>query len=311
MDASISVSVIIPCYNYGHLLADAIGSVLAQTRPPDEVIVVDDGSTDKTTEVAASYGNRVQYIRQERSGPGAARNAGIRAARGELLAFLDADDWWLPHRLSSQVPIISANDEIAMVHSAFLGYHGPDVQSPVYRFSQEDCDVHVLKRSCRVGTLTVLIRKEIVDELGGFDTRLRRCQDWDLWIRVARDHRIVYHDEPVAVYRSHPDQVRSDYLLRYRFSRLVVRRYRRIHPNCAQCEQAYFEGIRRERTLLREGARALLCASRASCEQGLYRKAARSLVHALRCDPATIYSRVAWHTAAVILKRAMVGPPSQ
>jgi glycosyltransferase involved in cell wall biosynthesis len=251
----------------------------------------------------------VDLVRQSRSGPGAARNAGIKAATGALLAFLDADDWWLPHRLASQLPIMLSGPDLAMVHSAFEAAAPDGSDRPVYRFSQADCDVHVLKRSCRVGTLTVLVRREVVERLGGFDPSLRRCQDWDLWIRIARDYRIVYHDEPVAVYRPHSGQVRSDFLMRYRFSSMVLRRYRKVHLGCAECEDAYRAGLLRERNLLRDGAHALLGESRAACEQGAYTQAVRALAQALRCDPALSRTRLTWHTAAVIAKRSLLGSP--
>jgi glycosyltransferase involved in cell wall biosynthesis len=100
-----TVSVVIPAYNAEAYLREALDSVFAQTRPPDEVVVVDDGSTDRTSEVAASYGDRVRLLRQPNRGEAAARNAGVLAARGALIAFLDADDTWLPRYLESQLRV--------------------------------------------------------------------------------------------------------------------------------------------------------------------------------------------------------------
>ena len=97
------VSCVIPVFNGGRVLAEAIDSVLAQTRAPEQILVVDDGSTDATAEVAAAYGTRLSYVFQENLGPAAARNAGMKMVTGEFVAFLDADDWWHPEKLEKQL----------------------------------------------------------------------------------------------------------------------------------------------------------------------------------------------------------------
>src|SRR5262245_58814803 len=110
-----TVSVIIPNYNYGRFLREALDSALNQTLPPLEVIVVDDGSTDESPEILESYGDRIRVIRQKNQGVGIARNTGAEAARGELLAFLDADDYWFPQKLEKQVEKINSDPELGMV----------------------------------------------------------------------------------------------------------------------------------------------------------------------------------------------------
>ena len=107
------ISVVIPAYNHGRFLREAIDSVLAQTYAPLEIIVVDDGSTDDTEQIVRSYGDRVRYIRQQNAGVGAARNNGIANARGEYVAFLDSDDLWLPEKLAVQVEYMRRHPECA------------------------------------------------------------------------------------------------------------------------------------------------------------------------------------------------------
>jgi len=105
-DTSDNISVVIPAYNAAGTIGRALDSVIAQTHPAREILVVDDGSTDRTAQVVSEYGGRVEYLYQDNAGPGAARNAGIRAAHGEWIAFLDADDEWLPHRLALQAELL-------------------------------------------------------------------------------------------------------------------------------------------------------------------------------------------------------------
>ena len=128
-----SISVIIPAYNAEQHISRAIDSVLAQTHPADEIIAVDDGSTDDTGQILRSYGRQLRYIGQENGGAGAARNTGIKAARGEWIAFLDADDEWLPEKLKCQADHLRR-------HSTFVGRGGPgSTPSRQRRFVGAEC----------------------------------------------------------------------------------------------------------------------------------------------------------------------------
>ena len=127
-----TVSVIIPTYNRAPFVGEAIESALAQTRPPLEVVVVDDGSTDDTADRVAHYGDRVVYVRQTNAGPATARNTGIGHARGDLIALLDSDDRWLPQKLEWQVPLFD-DPEVGMVHAGFRCFGSPAALATPHR----------------------------------------------------------------------------------------------------------------------------------------------------------------------------------
>jgi glycosyltransferase involved in cell wall biosynthesis len=121
------VSVIVPAYNYARYLGQALDSILGQSRPPAEVIVVDDGSTDHTAAVAANYGDRIRYLHQANRGPGAARNVGVEHAHGQFLAFLDGDDWWEPAKLEWQLAVFEADPAMDIVFTYVQQYLSPEL----------------------------------------------------------------------------------------------------------------------------------------------------------------------------------------
>lgn len=202
-DTSDNISVVIPAYNAAGTIGRALDSVIAQTHPAREIIVVDDGSTDRTAQVVSEYGGRVEYLYQDNAGPGAARNAGIRAARGEWIAFLDADDEWLPHRLALQVDLLGRHPDLAWVTGRFERCHcdhkrpnppAPGDQDPIQDFFS------LLGTETWGCTDTMLVRKHIVQQAGPFSTE-RFTEDLDMWIRIAcLDPRIGVCHEALAVY---------------------------------------------------------------------------------------------------------------
>lgn len=172
-----TVSVIIPAYNAQATVAKAIQSALAQTHPPLEILVVDDGSADGTAEVVERFGPPVRLIRKSNGGPASARNLGARSAKGEWLALLDADDWWLPHKTATQLALTD-NPKVGMVYSLELeaGRTIPD------SISFEELWVkNVIFNS------SVLLRRAVFEELGGFneDRELISVEDYHFWLRVA------------------------------------------------------------------------------------------------------------------------------
>ncbi|HEV8435798.1 MAG TPA: glycosyltransferase [Thermoanaerobaculia bacterium] len=194
-----SVSVIIPSYNYARYLGEAIDSALGQTLPPLEVIVVDDGSTDDTPHVLATYGDRIHVLRQKNAGVAVARNSGIAAARGEYIAFLDADDVWLPRKLELQMPLFT--DSVGLVHCGLE--FGTAIQLP--RIDGDVANALLLLEPDVIhgpGS-TVVVPKRVAEEAGGFDASLPASEDWDFIYRVATRHRVAHVPEPLVRYRKH------------------------------------------------------------------------------------------------------------
>jgi len=204
-DAKQSISVVVPCYNYAQFIREAVDSALAQTVLPLEVIVVDDGSTDQTLEVMAAYASdpRVRYLRQENHGLSAARNAGIRAARGEFIALLDADDRWKPEKLSRQ--LIEFTEE-----SVGLVYCGREVFDERGTQNLDPADESKCGRALEwltTATLfcpsSVVIRRRCFAEQGGFDESLRKVEDRELWIRLAKHWRFRCVPDCLVEWRLH------------------------------------------------------------------------------------------------------------
>ncbi|MEN9935455.1 MAG: hypothetical protein RLZZ387_2034 [Chloroflexota bacterium] len=182
------VSVIMPTYNYGRFLARAVESVLAQTWGDLELIIVDDGSTDGTPEVAAGLRDpRVRYVRQPNQGPSAARNTGIARARGEYLAFLDADDVWLPEKLARQVALLAARPEAALVYGGcvYVDERGAVLRRVAARL-RGNLFVPLLRENVISGSASsALARVVCVRQVGGFPAGLHGNEDWLLWLRLA------------------------------------------------------------------------------------------------------------------------------
>ncbi len=206
-----NISVIIPVYNNEQSIGRAIDSVLAQSRPADEIIVVDDGSTDRTAEAAAAYGNKIRYIRQDNQGAGAARNTGIRAASGEWIAFLDADDEWLPDKLTLQTEHLQKHPQLQWTCGNYLECLCQESRQAPALPEQRILDVlngrpfspdylQTYAKGLTGHTDTMLIRRSILLEAGGFSD-LPRFEDLDLWLRIAYKHsKIGYLSRPLAIH---------------------------------------------------------------------------------------------------------------
>lgn len=202
------ISIIIPTFNYGRFIAEAIQSALGQTLKPVEVIVVDDGSTDDTAEVVERFGDRVRYIRQENAGVSMARNNGVAASRGELIAFLDADDIWEPTKLERQAEKFAADSEIGLVHCGmreFDSESGETIAMLTEGMEGEVADELLLwDRPVIVGPGgTIMVSRKAFEEAGGFDPRMACGEDWDLCYRIARSYKVGFVPEPLVNYRSH------------------------------------------------------------------------------------------------------------
>jgi glycosyltransferase involved in cell wall biosynthesis len=201
-----SVSVIIPTYNYGQFIVDAIRSVLDQTGPPSEIIVVDDGSTDETATVVAAFGDRVIYIRQDNAGVCAARNRGVRESSSDLVAFMDADDTWEPTNLEKQLARFESDEEIGLVHCAvreFDGETGETIRFYLEGGEEGLADNLLLWEGPILVGPGFMVSRKAFDQVGGFDTQIKVGEDWDFCYRVARLFKIAFVAEPLVNYRNH------------------------------------------------------------------------------------------------------------
>jgi glycosyltransferase involved in cell wall biosynthesis len=205
------VSTIIPTYNRANLIGDAVDCVLGQTYPNVEVIVVDDGSTDNTEEVLSKYGNRIRVIRQTNAGPAAARNRGIRAAKGQIIAFLDSDDIWLPLKIEKQVELLMRTDKSVpcCLCNAIMRI-GKEKQQQFFTMSSLSPEydeglwlnvAKVLSSRFVFFNQAVAIKREAFDKTGLFDESLLFMEDHDLALRMALVGPWAYIREPLVVWR--------------------------------------------------------------------------------------------------------------
>ena len=203
-----SVSVVIPTYNYGKFIAEAIESLLSQTVLPGEIVVVDDGSADNTGAVVKWFGDRVRYVRQENRGVSEARNRGVAETTGELVAFLDADDTWEPTKLEKQVERFAADGEIGLVHCGMREFDSETGETLEMHLDGGEDDVAenllMWDGPVVVGPGgTIMVSRKAFEEAGGFDPRLKCGEDWDLCYRIARRYKVGFVPEPLVNYRIH------------------------------------------------------------------------------------------------------------
>lgn len=214
MDQNPVVSVVIPCYNQERYLGEAIESVLTQDLAAQEIIVVNDGSTDNSGEIAKSFVGRIRYIEQPNSGVSAARNVGIRLSTGRYIAFLDADDFCLPGRLSVQAAVLDRSPSVGLV--ACDGIRVNDVGARLGLLSQTGTAPNN-RNNFRWETVsycalpsTVMVRKECFERYGGFEESLRSIgEDWLMWVTLSVAYDMIFVERPLAGYRLHSQNATS------------------------------------------------------------------------------------------------------
>ena len=203
------ISVIIPTYNRGWIIKEAIESVLAQDFKDFELIVVDDGSTDNTFDILGSYKKEIHLIRQENQGVSAARNAGVAMASGHFIAFLDSDDLWLPKKLSRQVEFFHSNPNAVICQTEEIWLRNQVRVNPKKRHKKPSGMIFEPSLSlCLVSPSAVMIEQSLFDEVGGFDETLPACEDYDLWLRISCRYPVCLIDTPLIIKRGgHDDQL--------------------------------------------------------------------------------------------------------
>jgi glycosyltransferase involved in cell wall biosynthesis len=211
------VSVVMPVYNGEAFVADAVRSALEQSHPNKEVIVVDDGSTDGTLQALGRFGDAIRVVHLENGGPARARNAGIGQARGQYIAFLDADDIWLPGKLAAQVEHLEGDPEVG---ACYTGWHvwpalengqfqapqfaSTPIVDPAVDAARSGWIYGRLLLTCELLTTTVMARAATLQRVGAFDESMPVGEDYDLWLRMSRTTRITRLDCIGALYRVLP-----------------------------------------------------------------------------------------------------------
>ncbi|MBD3383873.1 glycosyltransferase [candidate division KSB1 bacterium] len=197
------IAAIIPTYNRADMVVEALRSVLAQTRPADEIIVVDDGSRDETKNRLSPFLPKIRYLHQETRGVSAARNLGIKQSHAEWLAFLDSDDLWMPEKLGQQVNYLQRfpryricyTDEEWRKNQKWINQKRKHrkFSGPVY----EKC-----LPLCMISPSSVMIHRSVFEQVGMFDEKLPACEDYDLWLRICSRYPVLYVDRRLIVKRA-------------------------------------------------------------------------------------------------------------
>ena len=197
------VTIVVPAYNAERWLRDALNSAVAQSFQAHEIIVVDDGSKDRTEDIARSFGDKIRYIRQPNQGVSAARNAAIREATGDWIAFLDSDDLMVPEKLEKQVAMIEENPNLVVVYSAFQYLYPDGTTKLMPAFRAADLWPALRYRTPILPSAS-MIRRSALEEVGGFSTDYAYGEDWELWFRLIRRYSArAFHNtaESLTMYR--------------------------------------------------------------------------------------------------------------
>lgn len=277
-----TVSVIIPSYNHGHFISEAIDSVLAQTYPHHEIIVVDDGSTDGTSEVVARCPN-VRYVWQRNRGLPAARNRGIQESRGQYVVFLDADDRLLPKHFDLSLNAFLLHPEVGWVcgDCRFIGTV-PQWWKGHFCEPMPDHFGSLLSLSFVFVPHCVLYRRHVLISSGGFDQRLKSCEDWEFYLRLIKQVPLYCHHEIVGEYRVTDQQMSRRWHVMLRWSLHVLRTQRAFVRGYRPYEEAYFLAMSKIRANYGERA---LWQMVVDARSGQWMRAIKAFIVLLRCYP--------------------------
>jgi len=262
------VSVIIPTYNREYCLQKAIDSVLAQTYPYFELIVVDDGSEDNTCSLVQNCNAGIVYIRQENKGPAAARNRGVQAARHNLLAFLDSDDWFAENKLEVQATTMQKKPAYLISHTQETWYRNGRILNQRRRHQKNSGDIfNQSLELCAVGMSTVMMHREIFERYGLFDEGYPCCEDYEYWLRISAEQKFLLVDWPLTLKNGgREDQVSSLYRMGIdRFRIRAIMKLLAVGDLTAKQREAAMTELQRKCTIYGKG-----CIKHGRLEEGRY-----------------------------------------
>lgn len=223
------VSIIVPNYNYGRYLNESIDSALAQTYPNTEIIIVDDGSTDDSETVLAGYGDRIKWFKQANAGVAAARNRGLSESAGEILAFLDSDDIWLPEKLEKQVKLLQTDKNIGLVHCGYADFDnaGKTLNENLNGMAGDVAEAMIRYRRAVIlgGGSAAIIRREVLEKVKGFDQNCAPAEDWEFYFQTARHFKVGFVPEILMRYREHGT---NNHLNIPRMERAILAAYNKV-----------------------------------------------------------------------------------
>jgi glycosyltransferase involved in cell wall biosynthesis len=249
----LDVSVVIPTYNRYELLTRAVASVITQSYPPKEIIVVDEGSNDTTANIQQDYPDII-YIYQSNQGVSAARNKGIETAKSEWIAFLDSDDTWHKEKLQKQMQFHQNNPEILMSYTDEVWIRDARVVKIPKKYRKIGKDVFIENLSyCNIAPSSVVMHEKIIKKVGLFDEKIPVCEDYDLWLRIALEHTIGYIDEALIYkYAGHQGQLSFAYWGMDRFRVQTLERL--LRESCGAKREILLQELIKKYTLLQKGA---------------------------------------------------------
>ncbi|MEJ7770119.1 MAG: glycosyltransferase [Chitinophagaceae bacterium] len=234
------VSIIIPCYNHGNYLGEAIESIIAQTYRHYEIIVVDDGSTDDSKAQALKY--EINYVFQLNQGLSAARNTGIKHSKGKYLVFLDADDLLFPDALSINLHQLKQNQQLAFVHGAYHKVFEKGSRIEKGKVLKIEDYYRQLLHGNYIGMHATIMYQRWVFDFFLYDVSLKACEDYDIYLKIARQYPIAHHGEMIAVYRIHGYNMSGNLALMLETALIVLKRQQDVLVNAAE-KSCYMSGL--------------------------------------------------------------------
>ncbi len=284
------VSIITPTYNRAEFIGTAIESVLAQTYGHFELLIVDDGSTDNTTEVLEPYlkDKRVRVFRQENQGQSVARNVALAQAKGEFICFLDSDNAWVPEKLEHTLQVFDTVPECDVVYGDYVVIDANGKELGINRAKRYSGSIAPqLVCDNFVSMNTTMTRKQCFQEMGGFDTNERLAEDYVLWLRFSTRYRFYYLAEVLGYYRVMTNQLSTDKEAQFRANERQIHHFLKAFPQALSMVQKY-RGL--SRFYIRKGYYEL--------SAGRYCRATRELFRGLSMDP---FWRGPWRLIAKLM----------